>query len=370
MLNILNYILWDVRPEIFSTDYVTIRWYGLLFASGFLVGQWIIARIFKIEGKPEKDLETLMIYMVLATIVGARLGHCLFYQPDHYLKNPIEILYIWEGGLASHGAAIGILLALYLYSRKRIGQSFLWVVDRIVIVVALGGSFIRFGNLMNSEIIGKPSDMPAAFVFAHSLDEAFQDKRFHVLDIEKKLLPDPDTIINGITHTPMDITIKFDKQYVQSDPLNPPHQQLIVNKIEEGFEFNNEVNKHYYINQAKLKVRITEDNTSTICNFQAWGIPRHPAQLYESISSLLIFLFLLWLYYRKKEQTPHGLLFGLFMILIFFLRFIYEFFKENQVEFENDLVYNMGQLLSIPAVIVGVVVLVMALRRPKINPLD
>ncbi|MBD0257734.1 MAG: prolipoprotein diacylglyceryl transferase, partial [Cytophagales bacterium] len=162
MLSFLQYITWDVSPEILDTEYFSIRWYGLLFALGFLLGQQILIYIFKKEGKPASDVEVLTVYMVLSTIIGARLGHCLFYEPEYYLSNPLKILKIWEGGLASHGATIGILFALWLYARKKKDQSYLWVVDRIVITVALAGGLIRLGNLMNSEIIGKPTDVPWA----------------------------------------------------------------------------------------------------------------------------------------------------------------------------------------------------------------
>ncbi|MFA3783341.1 prolipoprotein diacylglyceryl transferase [Melioribacteraceae bacterium 4301-Me] len=166
----LNFIYWDVSPIIFSWGPITVRWYGLLFATSFLVGYYIMAYIFKKEGKDENDLNDLIWYMILGTVIGARLGHVLFYNPSYYLSNPIEILEIWKGGLASHGAGIGILIAIYLYSRKKSAQSFLWTIDRIVITVALAGFFIRTGNLFNSEIIGKPSDLPWAFIFA-SVDD-------------------------------------------------------------------------------------------------------------------------------------------------------------------------------------------------------
>ncbi|MCS6821796.1 MAG: prolipoprotein diacylglyceryl transferase [Microscillaceae bacterium] len=269
----LAYITWDVSPILFSFNIggsaFEIRWYGLLFALGFLVGQAIIARIFKIESKPEKDLDTLFIYMIVSTVVGARLGHCIFYDWEYYSARPIEILYVWQGGLASHGAAIGILLALYLYSRKRPGQSFLWVADRITIVVALGGSFIRLGNLMNSEIVGKPTNVAWAFAF-----------------VRAEGIPNP-------------------------------------------------------------------------------TLPRHPAQLYESITMFLLFIFLLWLYNRKKAQTPEGLLLGLFLVIVFTLRFFYEFLKENQVSFEDKLLLNMGQILSIPAVLLGCLILWVAYKNSQ-----
>ena len=161
---LLNFIEWNPNPEIFPGTWLPIRWYGLLFASSFFFGYLIMLRVFKHEKLPVKLLDQLATYMVVATVIGARLGHVLFYEPSLYLSNPLEILKIWHGGLASHGAAIGILVALFLFSRKN-KKPFLWVVDRIVIVVALAGFFIRMGNLMNSEIIGKATTVPWAFIF-------------------------------------------------------------------------------------------------------------------------------------------------------------------------------------------------------------
>jgi len=288
-MNYLQYITWSPDPVLIELGFLKIRWYGLLFASGFLIGQYIFIRIFQKEGKPERDVETLTIYMVLSTVIGARLGHCLFYNPVYYLSNPLELFKIWEGGLASHGAAFGILAALYIYrnyvirptkvflgivpykfykkKQKRPGQSYFWILDRIVIVVALAGCFIRLGNLMNSEIVGIPSDLPWAFL--------------------------------------------FERAY-------PPYND----------------------------------------------VPRHPAQLYESISCLLIFVLLYGLWGKYKSKLPEGLNFGLFLILIFGLRFFYEFLKENQSNFESDLPLNMGQILSIPLVLAGIYVLT-RISKPK-----
>ncbi len=167
---ILHFITWDVNPELIRfSETFAIRWYGVLFASGFLAGYFIIASFFKKENVPMKLLDTLTTYMVVATVVGARLGHCLLYQPKHYLTNPVEILKIWEGGLASHGAAIAIILALLLFARKS-KKPFLWIFDRISIVVALAGAFIRTGNLMNSEIFGYPTDLTWGFKFVRAYD--------------------------------------------------------------------------------------------------------------------------------------------------------------------------------------------------------
>jgi prolipoprotein diacylglyceryl transferase len=161
---IIDAITWNVDPEIFSIGQLSIRWYGLMFASAFLSGYLVFTRFLATDRLSSEMMDQLLIYIAVGTVVGARLGHCFFYEPDYFLKNPLEILKIWKGGLASHGAAIGIPLALWLYIRKY-KLSFLWLIDRIVIVVALGGAFIRLGNLFNSEIYGLPTDLPWGFEF-------------------------------------------------------------------------------------------------------------------------------------------------------------------------------------------------------------
>ena len=170
LLSILEYVVWSPNPAVFS-GFDRLRWYSLFFAIGFIISQQIIIYIFKKEGHDERLVDRLTIYMVLSTIIGARLGHVLFYEPEKYLSNPIEILKVWEGGLASHGAAIAILIAIWLYVRKVPTQNYLWVVDRIVIVVAMTGALIRFGNLMNSEIGGKATGTDSGFVFARDTEE-------------------------------------------------------------------------------------------------------------------------------------------------------------------------------------------------------
>lgn len=165
---ILNYITWNVDPEIFSIGELSIRWYGLMFALAFLSSYLVFTRWMRVKRLDADMIDQLLIYLAVGTIVGARLGHCLFYEPEYYLSNPVEMLKIWKGGLASHGAAIGIVLALWLYIRKH-KLSFLWLMDRIVIIVPLGGAFIRTGNLFNSEIYGRATDVPWAFLFVRDV---------------------------------------------------------------------------------------------------------------------------------------------------------------------------------------------------------
>lgn len=163
----LDYITWAANPDIISSP-ITIRWYGLMFAIGFLVGYDIVARIFKHEGAPERWLGILLIYVVVATIVGARLGHVFFYEWDLYSQDPIRILYIWEGGLASHGGTIAIIIAVILFSIFVTKRNPLWTFDRLVIPIALVGGLIRLGNLFNSEIFGHATTLPWGFMFVRS----------------------------------------------------------------------------------------------------------------------------------------------------------------------------------------------------------
>ncbi len=164
------HFVWDVSPEIFRWGWLAPRWYGLLFGLGFFVGFIIVGQMFQREGKPERDLDVLLMYLVGGTIIGARLGHVLFYDPTYYLLRPIEILKVWEGGLASHGGALGVLAALGLYARRRDDQPYLWLLDRIAVPTALVGGLIRLGNFFNSEILGQPADVAWAVVFAR-IDE-------------------------------------------------------------------------------------------------------------------------------------------------------------------------------------------------------
>lgn len=245
-------ITWDVTPEIID-GWRSPNWYGLLFAAGFFVGYAIVKRMFKSEGIPEKWLDKLLLYVMIATIIGARLGHVFFYDWGYYSQNPEKIIAVWEGGLASHGGAVGIIIALWFYSKKVSHKSILWILDRVVVPIAFAGCFIRLGNLMNSEIIGIPTGTDYGFIFT----------------------------------------------------------------------------------------RLGED------------FPRHPAQLYESVSYLLIFILLFYMFWKTEAKKRSGLLFGVFLTAIFTARFIIEFIKEGQADRDAELFLNTGQLLSIPLVIVG-----------------
>ncbi|MDX2246506.1 MAG: prolipoprotein diacylglyceryl transferase [Bacteroidia bacterium] len=161
----LNFITWDVDPVIFSIGQFSLRWYGTLFAGGFFLGYMITQRVWRREKEDESQLDTLLILLVLGALLGSRLGHVFFYQWDYYSQHPEEILAVWKGGLASHGGAIGLIVVFWIFSKFFIKKPLLWVTDRVVMSVALTAGMIRTGNLMNSEILGSPTDLPWAFIF-------------------------------------------------------------------------------------------------------------------------------------------------------------------------------------------------------------
>ena len=255
-------IIWDIDPVILQIyGPFGIRWYSLLFLLGFLIGHAAFGKFLRDAGKPVDLREPLLYYVVFGTIIGARLGHCLFYDPVHYLTHPLDILQTWEGGLASHGGYLGVMVALFLFSRKHRETSFFWLADRVAIVAILAGCFIRLGNFFNSEVIGKPSELPWAMIFA----------------------------------------------------------------------------------------RIDQ-------------IPRHPTQIYEALSYLAVSI-ILYTVYRLAQKNPlEGRLYGLVMVLGYGMRIFLETFKENQERFEDGMLLNMGQLLSIPFILLGLC-LVLGIHR-------
>lgn len=268
---LFSYITWAPDPEIFSLGPLSIRYYGLFFAIAFILSYYIAERMFRRENAPEDWMDKLFVYVIVATIVGARLGHVFFYGWDYYSQHPEDILKIWEGGLASHGGAIGILIAIWLYSKKVTKRSMLWTLDKMVIPVALAGMFIRLGNLMNSEIVGSITTLPWGFIFlkAHGVE-------------------------------------------------NPE-------------------------------------------------LPRHPSQIYEAICYLITFVILMYMYWRKNAGERPGLIFGSFLIGIFGSRILIEFLKEDQEAFEAAMALNMGQILSIPFVLLGIFLIYRALTSPKVD---
>jgi phosphatidylglycerol:prolipoprotein diacylglycerol transferase len=355
-----SFILWNASPEIFSIMGFPLVWYGLLFATAFIIGMQLMAWMYKREGKNPRDIESLIIYVLIGTIVGARLGHCFFYDAEYFLAHPLQILNLRGGGLASHGGAIGIFIALFLFWRKHPNPGYLYLLDRIVIGVAIGGCLIRLGNLMNSEIIGKPTDAPTAFMFVHGIEKSITDN-FGVL-IHDVTLRKVDTVLQeqGVTVQPIEVTLHMSSlgNGNVSDLLNGGIKEALKNSpdyYEEG--------KYLVPDEIKFSESINEAAKKTII-FTLYGVARHPSQLYEALSCLLLFFVLLAMYIAHNGNVPQGRIFGWFIVILFSLRFIYEYLKENQVAFEDNLNFNMGQLLSIPMILIGLFILIRS-YKPK-----
>ena len=262
---------WNVDPVLVHLGHFGLRWYSLLFVSGFILGWFIFRYFFRREKVDESLLDSLLYTLLIATIVGARLGHCIFYQPEYYFgswQGFLEIFMPWKGGLASHGGTIALFLAMWWYANhygRRNDFDLVWLLDHLCIAVAFAAAFIRLGNLFNSEIYGDVTTLPWGFVFE----------------------------LRGETE------------------------------------------------------------------------PKHPTQLYEALSYLILGFVLVWMYRHRLEKIYRGTFIGIFFIVCFGMRFIIEFIKEPQVDFESDMVLNMGQLLSIPFVLVGIYFLYYAYTRKQ-----
>lgn len=261
-MGLLSFIHWNVNPEIFGLGPLSVRWYGLMFAISFIIGYRMVEKQFKHEHEDVKWLDPLLMYIVVATIIGARLGHVFFYGWEYYSQHPFEILMVWKGGLASHGGTLGVFIALYFFSRKYTKRNVFWIIDRVVIPTALAAMFIRLGNLFNSEIYGVQTSLPWGFIFER----------------------------NGET------------------------------------------------------------------------VPKHPTQLYEAMAYLITFFTVNRLYWKTNIKSKVGMISGIFFIMIFTARFFIEFVKEEQEAFEASMTLNMGQWLSIPIILGGIVLIIYANR--------
>ncbi len=348
----LDYIIWSPNPNIIPGLDIP-RWYGVLFALGFILSQQIMFWIFKQEKYPEKHVEKLTVYMVVATIIGARLGHCLFYDPDYYLSNPLEMLMIWKGGLASHGGGVGIILSIYLFSRKY-PYNFLWLLDRLVIVVALTGAMIRTGNLMNSEMEGTPTNTPTyGAVYAGATKafiERFYGEQVAAVSFEKG----GDQQSDRPGYEP--ITMRLD---LEANVEDRAIANFVLGKLRPNLLQQTEIVQHidFGLEKGVLAWKTYDKNGTTYVEVYGIGTVRHLAQVYEALYCLvlMVLLFVLWKNYRKR--LPAGFNFAIFMIILWSARFIDEYFKMDQVDFEADMTLNIGQLLSIPMALVGVATL-------------
>lgn len=357
---ILNFLIWSPDPDIFTLplSYVgledrPVRWYGLLFAGGFILSQQVLFWVFKKEGRPEKDVEKLTVYMVVATIVGARLGHCLFYNPAYYLSDPIEIIKIWEGGLASHGGAIGILISLWLFCRKYKEYKLRWVVDRMVIVVALTGAMIRTGNFFNSEMEGVETNSNFGVIYA-GFTEGILNYDDEIIE-SVSFAEDEDRFSPTSGQIPITAMVTYKKGV----ELGLQDKNFIESSLSSALIRYSEVNQHIdFSAPGGLQYKSYQKQGQEVVEIYGIGTVRHAAQLYEAGYCVFLMLLLFWLWKEKRFVLPAGFNFGLFMFLLWTLRFFDEFFKMNQEAFEDKLTLNMGQILSIPMALFGLGIMI------------
>lgn len=271
----LTSIVWDVDPTLFTVFGREIRWYGLLWGIGFLGGYLMVDKVFKHEKLPEQWVEKLFMYTILSSVIGARLGHCLFYEWDYYSAHPLKIFAIWEGGLASHGGVFCLILALIVYSKRVTHQSVWWLFDRMIPAIGFACACIRLGNLMNSEIFGFPTTLPWGFMFVRS------------------------------------------QEWLTLYP----------------------------------------------------GLACHPTQIYEIIYCLLAMTTAMIMYWKFHLERKVGFITGISLIIFFGSRFLLEMLKNPQVAREAEMTLNIGQLLSIPLILLGIYLAVSAWIKPDIKRL-
>lgn len=282
----LLFFTWNADPVIFHLGEHGIRWYGVLLAFGFLLGYILLGRVMKKEKYSQKTIDRFSISVIIGCVVGLRLGHCFFYDPGYYFTHPIEILYIWQGGLASHGGAIGILIALWIFSRRN-KMPYFETLDKAVLVVPLAGAFVRIGNFVNSEILGLPTEMPWGVKFLRNWDD-------------------------------------LDQAFIASNG------QCNANDI---------------------------DCLANFC------IARHPTQLYEALFYITMFVGFWFIYKKFTPKWKKGTFLGWFLIALFGFRFFIEYTKTEQAEFIWNAPITMGQLLSIPFVIFGILMVIREYRK-------
>ncbi|SFV62544.1 Prolipoprotein diacylglyceryl transferase [hydrothermal vent metagenome] len=259
----MEHFIWNADPVLLHLGPLQLRWYGLLFVGSFFLGLLLLQWIFKREGKDPALLDTLLIYLLVGAVIGARLMHCFAYEPEFYLSHPIEILKIWKGGLASHGGLLGSIVAIWLFCRKY-KFDFMWLISRAAIAGTITAACVRFGNFFNSEILGKPTDLPWAVIFER-------------VDM----------------------------------------------------------------------------------------VPRHPVQLYEAFSYLILFALMLFIYLKSSAAFATRILPGVFLAFMFTVRFLLEYTKSRQADYTWSLPITTGQALSLPFIFIGIVWIVWAVRKKE-----
>ncbi len=338
-------IFWDFPNHIPIAGF-ELRFYSLMFIISFILGQYGMQYIFKKENVNPKLMDSLVYWMVGATIIGARLGHVFFYDWGYYKNHLGEILMVWKGGLASHGAAISIVLAMILWSQRIAKKHPIWTLDRIVIVVALAGGFIRMGNWFNSEIYGAPANSSVETVFVEAGRASIE--RGYGENIKSLTFDETGTIFttDSINYPVLEAQFRF-------IGLNENQTgEYVNNYLARILNATSKDNAHI-LPYPNATAEVYTDEYGAFASINVLCVPRYPTQLFEAAAYWLIFVILAFIYLKTNAKNRRGFVFGAFLIGVFGFRFFVEYYKEIQVSFETSMSLNMGQWLSIPLVISG-----------------
>ena len=371
--------LWDPDIYLYEGDIFSVRWYSVLFILGFIIGRFLVVGAYKREKKYDTTVDLQMLYMVFGILIGSRIGHVIFYEPEILSRGIIEVLSFWKGGLASHGAAIGILSGMAIYSfevvvndfrikikdRLRRGYNYLQVMDRMIIAVAIGCSLIRMGNFVNSETIGLQTQNSYGVLFVNPIEERIKNQ----LPFVKKVSFEETGKFYKNGQPFLNTKIFFDNEEYKETRIKNSIQKSLNYLHPQNVYSNSTVINPY---KDEVKYQFKRNASDFYMEYETVGVYRHPAQLYESLTYLIIGIVMFIILKKYQLNLRHGSLLAFFFISAFLGRFILEYFKENQINNElyklNDFLslnLNLGQLLSIPFVVFGVYLF---FRNIKKNP--
>jgi phosphatidylglycerol:prolipoprotein diacylglycerol transferase len=389
-MSLTNYIIWNPHTELFRIGFLAVRWYSLMIIFAFLIGTRLIGYYYKKEGRPVEDVERLTLYILLCCLVGARLGEALFYNFNYYLKHPLEAIlpvtfypsfkFVGYRGLSYHGALLGGILAIYLYARyeislelfrirfrkvKRQGQSFLWLLTPLAFGVLMG-FFVRIGNFINSELFGTPTHSSYGVIFAHHIVDRLQRDTSIIQETKvfKDLTAQNIETENGYQPITLSLTIK------KAGIDEPTLKGFLENQLK-SYLASSKISDHVYEPaEQPLNYRLYKNKKQNyIVDIYTKGISRHPVQLYESFSYLMILIALYYWWYRKGPYIKPGIIAGVAAMLSYGARFVCEFYKDPfNIVMPGKYPITMGHILSLLTVLLGLVIFIYAYRQPRPLP--
>lgn len=386
----LHYIIWNPSLELFRVGFVAVRWYSLMIILTFLGGMQLCRYIFKKEGRPEEDVDRFSLYVLCCALIGARLGEVLFYRPAHYLKYPFEAFlpitltphfqFVGYRGLSYHGALLGGIAALYLYAnyhitfslfpfrfqfarQQKVGQNFSWLLTPLAFGVLMG-FLVRIGNFIGSEIVGTPTHSQYGVLFVSNVVDQLQKSSNAIESV--KASKNNTAKAGPNNYQPIILELTFKNAGFEENAI----KRFIEHNIKRYLVADYDIREHVYEPaEHVLNYTLTKNRKQAyVAQIETFGIPRHPVQLYESLSYFLTLVGLFYWWNRKRAVLRDGVVAGIAMIVSYGFRFIYEFLKEPfNVLIKGTYPITMGHLLSLLTVLGGVMIIIYAYTQPRTN---